>query len=123
MFGEEKWSYQRLNREANQLARHLQSRGAGPEKIVAVLADQSADMILAVLAVLKAGSAYVPIDPGYPAERIQYMLEDSGAVLAVTQQHLTEKVRGNTEKVVLEERDWTGEIGECDGPCPAAEKG
>ncbi|MDM5228718.1 amino acid adenylation domain-containing protein [Cytobacillus sp. NJ13] len=112
VFGDKKWSYQRLNREANQLARHLQAKGAGAEKIVAVLADQSADMILAVLAVLKAGSAYVPIDPAYPAERIQYMLQDSQAVLAITQQHLTGKVKGSAEQVVLEERGWTGETEE-----------
>ncbi|QED47028.1 non-ribosomal peptide synthase/polyketide synthase [Cytobacillus dafuensis] len=109
VFGEEKWTYKRLNQEANQLARHLQAKGLSSEQIVAILVEPSVEMILAVLAVLKAGGAYVPIDPNYPLERIQYMIEDSQAEIVITHHHLTDKVNGEREKVILEERSWERE--------------
>ncbi|WCT58037.1 amino acid adenylation domain-containing protein [Paenibacillus kyungheensis] len=74
-------TYRDLNARANQLAYVLHSKGAKPDKFVALLFSRSIDMIVAILATLKAGSAYVPIDPAYPEQRIRYMLEDSQAVL------------------------------------------
>ncbi|WP_185150677.1 non-ribosomal peptide synthetase [Cytobacillus dafuensis] len=106
---EMKWTYERLNQEANQLARHLQAKGLSSEQIVAILAEPSVEMILAVLAVLKAGGAYVPIDPNYPSERIQYMIKDSQAEIVITHHHLSDKVNGEREKVILEERSWVRE--------------
>ncbi|HEX8242226.1 MAG TPA: amino acid adenylation domain-containing protein, partial [Longimicrobium sp.] len=72
-------SYAELDRRANQLARHLQALGAGPETVVAIMLERSPDQVAAVLAAWKAGAAYLPIDPAYPAERRAYMLADSGA--------------------------------------------
>ncbi|MFI6023952.1 amino acid adenylation domain-containing protein, partial [Streptomyces sp. NPDC051287] len=77
-------SYAELNARANRLARHLVACGAGPERLIAVALPRSADLVVALLAVLKSGSGYVPVDPEYPAERIEYMLADSRPVLVVT---------------------------------------
>ncbi|SFJ86785.1 non-ribosomal peptide synthetase, partial [Thermoflavimicrobium dichotomicum] len=71
-------TYQQLNARANQLARVLRDAGVERETIVGIMANRSLDTIVAILAVLKAGGAYLPIDPEYPDARIQYMLEDSG---------------------------------------------
>ncbi|MDQ0273971.1 amino acid adenylation domain-containing protein, partial [Cytobacillus purgationiresistens] len=111
-FRNETWSYKNLNKQVNQLARHLQAKGVGPEKIVGIMVEPSADMFLAVLAVLKAGGAYIPIDPSYPDERIHYMMTDSQARLVITQKHLSERFKGTTHQVILEERGWTGELSE-----------
>ena len=72
--GEEKFSYQDLDQRANQLASFLLSQGVGPEALVGVLLDRKPQMLIALLAVLKAGAAYVPLDPAYPAERIGYIV-------------------------------------------------
>ncbi|MFD8008563.1 non-ribosomal peptide synthetase, partial [Streptomyces mirabilis] len=77
-------SYRELNERANRLARLLVRRGVGPESLVAVAMDRSVELVVALLAVLKAGGAYLPVDPGYPAERIAYLLEDARPVLLVT---------------------------------------
>ncbi|MFC0215901.1 non-ribosomal peptide synthase/polyketide synthase [Paenibacillus chartarius] len=85
VFGGMTLTYREWNERANRLATTLRTNGAGPERIVAVLANRSADMAVALLAVLKSGAAYVPIDPDYPQERIEYMLADSRADILLTQ--------------------------------------
>ncbi len=82
--GGESLSYADLNTRANQLARVLIDRGAGPEQCVAIAMPRCADMIVAVLAVLKAGAAYLPVDPAYPVDRIDFILADAKPVLLVT---------------------------------------
>jgi amino acid adenylation domain-containing protein len=82
--GEEQLSYAELNAAANRLARYLVRLGAGPERVVAVVMDRSADLVVALLAVVKAGAAYLPVDPAYPAERIGFMLADAGAAVVLT---------------------------------------
>ncbi len=79
-FGGTVISYLELDARASRLARMLQSRGAGPETVVAVMMDRSAELVAALLGVLKAGAAYLPVDPGYPAERIASMLADARPV-------------------------------------------
>ncbi|MFF3257520.1 amino acid adenylation domain-containing protein, partial [Actinacidiphila glaucinigra] len=79
-------SYAELNARANRLARLLVSRGVRPQDRVAVMMDRSADLVVALLAAVKAGAAYVPIDPAYPADRIAFMLADTRPSLLVTQQ-------------------------------------
>ncbi|WP_432077248.1 AMP-binding protein, partial [Streptomyces wuyuanensis] len=77
-------SYGELNARANRLARYLVACGAGPERLVAVVLPRSADLFVALLAVLKSGAAYVPVDPEYPEDRIAYMLADADPVLVLT---------------------------------------
>jgi amino acid adenylation domain-containing protein len=76
-------SYAELDRRANQLARLLVARGVGPESLVAVIMERSAELVTALLAVLKAGAAYLPVDPGYPGERIAFMLTDAAPAVIV----------------------------------------
>ncbi|MCF2946462.1 non-ribosomal peptide synthetase, partial [Paenibacillus tarimensis] len=77
-------TYRELNSRANALAHRLRAGGAGRGTIAAVMADRSVSMVAALLAVLKAGGAYLPVDPAYPRERVRYMLEDSGAAWLLT---------------------------------------
>ncbi|WP_432252538.1 amino acid adenylation domain-containing protein [Streptomyces sp. HNM1019] len=77
-------TYAELNTRANRLAHELIARGAGPERVVGVVLPRSAELVVALLAVVKAGAAYVPVDPGYPAERIAYLLSDADPALVLT---------------------------------------
>ncbi|TYK45817.1 non-ribosomal peptide synthetase [Actinomadura decatromicini] len=77
------WTYAEVNARANRLARRLAAEGVGPEQLVALALPRSADLVVAVLAVLKAGAAYVPIDPDYPADRIAHMLKDAKPALTL----------------------------------------
>lgn len=81
-----------LDRRANQFAHYLQKLGVGPEARVAVCLERSADLVAALLGILKAGAAYVPLDPNYPAERLNYMLQDSRATAVVTRKPLLAKL-------------------------------
>nr|QEO74596.1 condensation domain-containing protein [uncultured bacterium] len=83
-------SYAELNRRANRLAHRLIARGAGPERFVALLLPRSAEMVVAILAVLKSGAAYVPIDPAYPQDRIAAMLADAAPVAVLTEAELSD---------------------------------
>ncbi|MEI4620846.1 AMP-binding protein, partial [Bacillus cereus] len=77
--GKDNLSYSELHRKSNQVARLLQKQGTGREQVVGLLVNRSVEMIVGILGILKAGAAYLPIDPDYPEERIRYMLDDSGA--------------------------------------------
>ena len=79
-------SYTELNQRSNQLAHYLQSLGVGPETVVGICLDRSLNVIIAMLAVLKAGGAYLPLDPTYPLERLDYMLSDAQVRVLLTQQ-------------------------------------
>ncbi|MGZ7444128.1 amino acid adenylation domain-containing protein [Paenibacillus sp. TH7-28] len=92
VFGGQTLTYRELNERANRLAKALRERGVKPDDIVAIMAERSMDMVIGILGTLKAGGAYLPIDPNYPEERIQYMLEDSGASILLTPQHLRDKL-------------------------------
>jgi len=81
-------TYAELNARANQLARYLSEAGVGPERLVGICLERSIDMIVAVLAVLKAGGAYLPLDPAYPKDRLAFMLEDARPVAVVTKSDL-----------------------------------
>src|SRR5271166_6032276 len=78
-------SYREANRRAERLAARLRALGAGPERLVGILMNRSADMVIAILGVLKAGGAYLPMDPAYPRDRLAFMLEDAGAMAVVSQ--------------------------------------
>ena len=84
IFGDESLSYRELNVRANRLAHLLISFGIGPENFVGLAVPRSAEMLVALVAVLKAGAAYVPLDPAYPAERLQVMLNDARPACTIT---------------------------------------
>ena len=84
-FDDVQLTYAQLNQRANQLARYLRKLQVGPEVLVGISMDRSVDMVVSMLAVLKAGGAFVPIDPTYPPERVQYMIEDSRIPVLLTQ--------------------------------------
>src|SRR6185503_8198343 len=81
-------TFRQLNEQANQLAHRLQRQGVGPESLVGICLERSLDLIVGLLGILKAGGAYVPLDPAYPRDRLQLMLEDSGAQVVVTHETL-----------------------------------
>ncbi|HET6977262.1 MAG TPA: amino acid adenylation domain-containing protein [Pyrinomonadaceae bacterium] len=85
VFGDERLNYRELNERANQVAHHLQVAGIGPESIVGLLLERSAELVVALLGVLKAGAAYLPLDLAYPEERQRYMMADAGMQLLLTQ--------------------------------------
>ncbi|HEV2755011.1 MAG TPA: amino acid adenylation domain-containing protein, partial [Actinomycetota bacterium] len=89
-FDDGELTYGELNAAANRLARHLVEAGAGPEVPVAICLERGPDLIVAALAALKSGGAYVPLDPAYPAERLAFMLQDTGAPVVVTSELLAE---------------------------------
>ena len=84
-FGAETISYAELNARANRLARELVRHGAGPDVLIGLAVERSIDMLVALLAIIKSGSAYVPLDPMFPKERLAYMMEDSALAVLVTQ--------------------------------------
>ena len=86
--GGERLTYAELNARANRLAHHLRACGVKAETRVGILLERSVEMAVALLAILKAGGGYVAFDPSYPAERLRYMLEDSGVTLLLTQQNV-----------------------------------
>ncbi|MED1724568.1 non-ribosomal peptide synthetase [Brevibacillus parabrevis] len=96
-------TYRQLNERANQVARLLQSKGVQAEKIVGVMLDRSIDMIVGILAVLKAGGAYLPIDPEYPQKRIAYILDDSKPECILTRPRLAEALDGFSEVVNIQD--------------------
>ncbi|KUH92327.1 hypothetical protein AU186_07860 [Mycobacterium sp. GA-1999] len=93
-------TYRQLDEAANRLAHLLAGRGVGPGNTVALLVPRSADAIVAILAVLKTGAAYLPIDPALPAARIEFMLEDAAPMLAVTADGLAERLSGRGLAVI-----------------------
>jgi amino acid adenylation domain-containing protein len=85
-------SYGELEQRANQLAHYLRQRGVASGDLVGLFLDRSPDMLVGLLGVLKAGAGYVPMDPLFPLERLQWMLEDSGAKVVLTQEHWLERL-------------------------------
>lgn len=110
-FEDQKLTYRELAHRANQLARRLRSLGAGPDQVVGLLTERSLDMVVGILGILKAGAAYLPIDPAFPQERVEFMLGDAGAALLVTQTGLLPQAAEDTQRVCLDVFDWSGADG------------
>ena len=89
-FEQERLSYRELNERANQLARHLKALGVGPESRVGLRLEKSVEILVGVLGILKAGAAYVPIDPSHPLPRIAYVLEDAAIRVLVSKRSVVE---------------------------------
>ncbi len=105
-FGGRSLTYRELDLRAGKLARHLRTLGVGAEAVVAVCAERSLDLIPALLAVLKAGGAYLPLDPALPKERLGFMLEDSGAMVVLTQGRLSSRLPEVSGAVIDLELFW-----------------
>ncbi|HEX8352122.1 MAG TPA: amino acid adenylation domain-containing protein, partial [Pyrinomonadaceae bacterium] len=103
---DEQLTYQELNAGANRLAAYLRRRGLAPEHLAAVLIQRSVRMVVGLLGVLKAGAAYVPLDPEYPEERLRWMLADSGARVVLTQAALASSVAGCEAEVICLDEVW-----------------
>jgi amino acid adenylation domain-containing protein len=109
-------TFAELEAGANRLARHLRRRGAGPETLVAVLLDRGADLVVAILATLKAGSAYLPLDPAHPPGRLRGMLDDSGARILLAHAVLAAPVPAAGLEVVRMDDDAPSIAGESAEP-------
>jgi nonribosomal peptide synthetase DhbF len=121
VFEGEQLSYAELDGRANRLARHLIALGAGPERLVAIAMPRSAEMIVAVLAVLKSGAAYVPVDPAYPAERIAFMLAETRPVTVLAAAGVAAALPGGLPVLVLDDpATVAGLAGLNGGAVPAA---
>ncbi|EGO65799.1 non-ribosomal peptide synthetase [Acetonema longum] len=105
VYQERRLTCRELNERANQLARLLWNRGVQANSIVGILAERSPELLIGILAIVKAGGAYLPIDPEYPPERISYMLADSGAGICLTQRHLAAAIDFSGEVIALDDPD------------------
>jgi len=99
-------TYNELNGRANQLAQHLRDRGVGPDQLVGICLERGLDLVVGLLGILKAGAAYVPMDPAYPAERLAHILTDASPTVLLTQMGLREKFSDTAAEVIALDRDW-----------------
>ena len=104
--GTETLTYSELEARSNQVARHLVGLGVATGTLVGVCMERSPSLLVALLGVLKAGGAYVPLDPEYPAERLAFMLEDSGAPVVVTESKLFRCLPRAGGQLVMLDREW-----------------
>ncbi|MGE0942796.1 non-ribosomal peptide synthetase, partial [Bacillus wiedmannii] len=110
VFGERKLTYRELDEQANQLARHLRTHGAGSEEIVGIVMDRTVNLMVSILGVMKAGAAFLPIDPDTPEERIGYSLEDSGAKIVLADERNMTAIAGYQGEIVnIDTADWRRE--------------
>lgn len=112
------YSYRVLNERANQLARALRSQGIAMESRVALCLDRSLEMATALLGILKAGAAYVPMDPQYPRERLGFMIEDSGAELVLTHTRWVETFQNQPVPIIALDEMWPAVTALPGGDCP-----
>jgi non-ribosomal peptide synthase protein (TIGR01720 family) len=103
VFEEERLSYAELNGRANRLAHYLMEQGAGPEGVVGICLERSVEMVVSLLGILKAGAAYLPLDPEYPAERLRFMVEDARPVLIVSSTGAVERLPESGGYLLLDE--------------------
>ncbi|MBO0782396.1 MAG: amino acid adenylation domain-containing protein, partial [Ktedonobacteraceae bacterium] len=113
-------SYRELEQRSNQLAHYLRSKGVKGEDVVAICAERSLEMVIAILGVLKAGAAYLPVDTADPRQRIELTLADAQARLLLTQERLLGLLEWQNEEVVCLDRDWE-EIGRYSGEAAVSE--
>ncbi|MGV2831540.1 amino acid adenylation domain-containing protein [Myxosarcina sp. GI1(2024)] len=106
VFEEEALTYSKLNARANQLAHYLQQLGVKSKIRVGICVERSMEMVIGLLAILKLGSAYVPLEPSYPQERLSYMLEDSQPGILLTQKNLLENLPNHKIRVICIDSDW-----------------
>ncbi|HMG56106.1 MAG TPA: condensation domain-containing protein, partial [Kofleriaceae bacterium] len=119
-FEHEAVSHGELDRRANQLAHHLRGLGVGPEQVVALQLGRSLDLVVCMLGVLKAGAAYLPLDPGMPGPRLAHILSDSGAAVVITAERWLAGLPPSDARVIVIDRDREREaIARCPATAPA----
>jgi len=104
--GGARWSYAEVESRANRLARRLRALGVGPEAKVAVCMERTPELVVALLATMKAGGAYVPVDPAYPADRIGFMVDESGAPVVLTHASLAGALPPTSARVIPLDAEW-----------------
>jgi amino acid adenylation domain-containing protein len=121
VFGDEALSYRELNARANRLVHQLVSQGIGPEAFVGLAVPRSMEMIVALLAVLKAGAAYLPLDPSYPKDRLRFMLSDARPACVITTVELAEKFPG-VRQLLIDDPDFVKNLGSLPGDNPSQDR-
>ena len=106
LFENDRLTYRELNEQANHVARYLRDAGVKNGDLVALFTSRSPRMVVGLLGILKAGGAYAPLDERYPAERLDFMLRDSGARVLLTEESLAVKVSGYEGRIVYFDADW-----------------
>jgi amino acid adenylation domain-containing protein len=106
VFGDGHLTYQELNARANQLAHYLRQDGVGPEVIVGICIERSLELAIAILAVLKAGGAYLPLDPAYPKDRLRFLIKDSRATVVLIQQRFRDLWLAEGVRAICLDSDW-----------------
>ncbi|MBE9001845.1 amino acid adenylation domain-containing protein [Nostoc sp. LEGE 12447] len=105
IFANQELTYRELNNRANQLAHYLQNLGVKPDTFVGICMERSIEMVVGILAIMKADGAYVPLDPTYPKERLAFMLEDAQLSLLLVQPHLIDELPTHQAKVITIDAD------------------
>jgi amino acid adenylation domain-containing protein/non-ribosomal peptide synthase protein (TIGR01720 family) len=105
-FKNQQLTYSELNTRANQLAHYLQQLGVNPDTLVGICTDNSLEMFVGILGILKAGAAYVPLDPTYPQERLAFFLSDTQTPILLTQQHLAPNLPKHQAKTIYLDSEW-----------------
>lgn len=119
VFEDERLSYGELDQRSNQLAQHLRGLGVEPNQPVALVIERSLEMVVGLLGIMKAGGAYIPVDPAYPSDRVAYMLEDSQSKIILTEEGLLDGLPTNTASVLCLDRDWPQIAAESNAAAPA----
>ncbi len=122
VFEDQRFTYAELNGRANQVAHYLHTLGVGTEALVGVCLTRSPEMLVGMLGILKAGAAYVALDPAYPRVRLAFMIEDAAMPLVLTQQDVEERIPENAAKFVCLDSDWDA-IAKCLDTNPTAPVG
>src|SRR5262245_51172583 len=107
IYQEQELNYRELNERANRLAHLLIKKGIGPEDVVALMLPRSQEMIVSLLAILKTGAAYLPIDPEYPSARVAFMLEDAEPACLITNTEFEERLPVKPHRLLLNQTELT----------------
>ena len=99
-------TYEELNARANQVGRYLKNFGVGPDDVVGLFMERSTDLIIGLLGILKAGCAYLPLDPAYPQERLQYMLADAQVRIVLTHRKLLDEISLDDGTILNWDTEW-----------------
>jgi len=106
VFEDKQLTYRELNSRSNKIAHHLLSLGVGPENLVGICTKRSCEMVVALLGILKAGAAYLPLDPTYPQQRLRWMLVDASVKVLLTEQHLVTELKLIGPNIVCLDSEW-----------------